>query len=312
MSDSVASPWDALQARLSGAGLGDTGGERETVTVPVRHVRVPSTPPSSGTSVSVCTILITDGPGQGYCGGRVGGGSAKFCTLSCIAGSVSCRFAAHAQKASLAFPAYYICTPKTGVAFTEPRVLPSEGIFPPLVVAAMSDTRTFREWHDVFAVINCFPEEMDDDERIAQVSRATRPLAIGLTPMVNRRSGDSTSDLEREMLNVADSESWGGVKTLRSCLLEDFVDDGDLLSHVNEHWNVLTKAVITQESELGMVDKNIRGLLEEVDNKVLRTSTALGVPTEDVPALTVWGSITEVCKDLIKHGAKLTDRKSVV
>ena len=54
----------------------------------------------------------------------------------------------------------------------------------------------------------------------------------------------------------------------------------------------------------------IRGLLEEVDNKVLRTSTALGVPTGDVPALTVWGSITEVCKDLIKQGAKLTQYTS--
>ena len=291
--------WEALQRRLATppGKDGDSGGVEEDV--PPTQVLVPRSPPYVSTDVLVSVCLVSFGPGSDICGGRVGGtaSSAKFCTAPCVPGTTTCRFAAHTQKARLQFPAYYICTPKVGVAFTQPCVLVPRGKLGNMVAAAMSESRSLREWNDLFSVLNCFPEEMSQTEAVENISKVTRRTQIGLTPMRDRNRSES-EDLNDDIRYMADPDSWSasGTKTMLEYLLmeDDVVADPDVVSHVMVNWNKLIHQIIKHHKELETSDKSVRSLLEEVDVKVLKTSVALGVPGNDVPALTVWNSITEV------------------
>ena len=107
-----------------------------------------SSPTVSDVRVSV--LFVSFGAGSDVCGGRVGVDNTKFCTLPCVAGSTSCRFATHDRKANIVGSSFYICTSKSGVAFMQPRVVEPPGGFSQMIKNAMEDFKTMNAWNVLF------------------------------------------------------------------------------------------------------------------------------------------------------------------
>lgn len=310
MSQSQSDSWAALQRRLAApVGKLDGGPVGVEDKKPPAQVFVPRSLPHVSTDVCVPVCLVSFGPAGDVCGGRVGGSASisKFCTAPCTAGTSKCKVAAHAQKAIVAFPAYYICTSKPGVAFTQPFVRVPEGGVTELVAAAMSDKRILREWTDLFSVLNGFSDEISQTEAVEHISKVMRKTTVGLTPMKSRKRSESAELLE-EMELIAESESWTGGSKLKSTLLDEYADsDAEVLSHIRANWNHLAKAALKQRDELAGVDISLRDLLEEVDVKILKTSSLLGLPGDDAPALTAWNAINEIAHMLTSFESSVTN-----
>lgn len=288
--------WESVTRKLAqGKTGGDPGGEGER---PL-DIEVPRPPPHVSTDVHVYACLVSFGPGKDVCGGRVGSMSSKFCTSPCLKGMTSCKVVAHSVKANVMFPAYFICTPKSTVAFTAPYVqvpIDASTKLAGMIKAAMSERRTLEEWTNLFAVLNGFADDIHHSDAVENISTVGRKVTIGLTPMKIRIRSDS-EELDDDMLKLADSESWGGRSrdNLRSTLIDEFVEsDGAIITHVRENWNKLTEYVLRRSMEMSDNDQAIRNLMEEVDVKVLKVTSLLGSPGPNASALTAWNAIQDV------------------
>ena len=254
--------------------------------------------------VCVSVLFVSSGPGKDVCGGRVGVDNTKFCTLACLEGATSCRFAAHEKKANIEAAAFYICTAKAGTAYVNPRVVEPTMGFSKMIMSAMEDTKTTSEWNDLFSVLNGF-EEMSTGEQIEAISRVNRKVTIGLTPMQKRTRTDS-EDLDQVMLNIADSESWAGdsVDKIEQMAVDDFVTESEFVTHAHRTWNNLVQHISKGRTGVEEAHRITRNCLEEIDRKVLTATAYIGTPTIHSPALNLWDSVD--AHSLMINGINLT------
>ena len=261
--------------------------------------------------VFVSVLFVSSGPGKDVCGGRVGVDNTKFCTLPCVGGSTSCRFATHDKKANVEAPAFYICTSKAGAAYVNPRVVEPTIGFSQMVLSAMEDTKTTNEWNDLFSVLNGF-EEMSTGEQIEAISRVNRKVTLGLTPMQKRIRTDS-EDLEQVMLNIADSESWAGdsVEKIDQMVIDDFSSEVEFVAHAHKNWNELVHHVSKGRTNAEDSNRSTRNCLEEIDRKVLTATAYVGIPTVNSPALNLWDSIDAHTAMINSITVRLGDEKEI-
>jgi hypothetical protein len=281
--------WDAMRISLQSPSTapplsqgtqsdrGDPGGELK-----------PAPPPVSDALVSVC--LVVRGVGDDVCGGRVGLKNIKFCTAPCVAGETSCRFAAHAQKALGVTPGYYILATRVSEAYLQPSLqAPTDG-FPAFITDALKGKRTIQEWSDAFAQLKNV-DNWDEQDQRDMMARLERKIEFGPTPMKLRKRSAS-QDLETCMDAVAAADSW-------SVTTEDGLNDAMLSedpdfkaeAHLSKHWNTVVRATQRQKQGVVELESTMKGLLEEVDDKVLKVASCLGTACDNAPALTVWASI---------------------
>jgi hypothetical protein len=157
-------------------------------------------------------------------------------------------------------------------------------------VRVLKGKRTIQEWSDVFAQLKNVTSWDEQDQR-EMMARLERKIEFGPTPMKLRKRSAS-QELEAGMEAIAASDSWSVATDdpLNDAMLSEDPDvDADM--HVSKHWNMLVRA--TQRQKLGVVEleSTMKGLLEEVDDKVLKVAASLGTPCNNAPAVTVWASI---------------------
>jgi hypothetical protein len=192
---------------------------------------------------------------------------------------------AHAtRKAELHSGGLYIGgSKKGGSAFLQPFLVTSAE-WPPNVTSAIQGTRTTQEWVEVFAALEGITS-LGTSEQDDILARLGRKVDAGPTPMRIRKrvlfaegEDDASSDETDDALDAA---------TLR---------DGDSrdssTEHMVQHWNTVVRATQKQRTAAVELETSVRGLLEEVDDKVLKVASMVGqTRPSNAPAVTVWASI---------------------
>jgi hypothetical protein len=243
--------------------------------------------------VKVSVVLMRTAAGIDVCGGRIGTDNTKFCAVECGQYMTSCgRFAAHDKKADLESPCYYIETSKSGVAFLQPRLQVPVGGFPEVIIDSLSGVRSSQEWVEVFSGLRNIESYYGSDQRDI-VARVNRRINLGPTPMLIRKRNASI-DLEEAMMeSMVPANVWepSGDDLETVVLMEDGLDSDAAIVHMQTNWNHVVRATQRQRLSATDMDSAIRGLLEEVDDKVVKVAAVLGDFPSNAPAVTVWASV---------------------
>jgi hypothetical protein len=270
--------------------------------------RKASVGPTVGSSDEVFVFFMAKGEGIDVCGGCIGSDNSKFCTMPCTSGGSTCgRYVKHGRKAGVAHPGFYISSVRPGVAFLQPRLLEPDGGFSPSVARVLTGSRTQEDWIGIFSAfagIELLPESDQQDI----VSRVSRLVSVAPTPMRLRKKS-AIEDLAQivadnpggEQLNVTEEEDWE--EELR-------LEEGESVDAMMEKWNVLIRATKRNHQNMADVESNVRGLLEEIDDKVVKVAAVVGSRKKvNAPAMTIWASIGAHSDLLDSHSLELTDVK---
>lgn len=315
----MSSPWDALARNVGGgpgaadlesmltgtsslsrafqfAADGVPGGLGQLVPDAVSEPVPKPSPPSGGSVVSV--LFVVRGAGGDVCGGKIGDDDAKFCTFPCIDGQQSCgRVAKHERtKANLKFPAYYIRTParKGGGAFCHPvLVAPPEG-FSHLAISVVGEptsVRTVAEWGEVFAVLSGF-EAFSPTEQRRVLDRINTKVYVGPTPMKPRKL-IGLDDSSEELMEASDTWMVKTPGVYSAWMIDEGEDESPMedFIHIKGHWNEVIHALTVQRRNLELSEANTHDVLEAIDTKVMKIQSALGSPSDLIPAPDIWSSI---------------------
>lgn len=296
LSDAGAS-WDTLTSRLAAlqspapGKMGGTGGVTNPSSAPMEGFKPPSVPKGdSGDRVSV--VLVSRRVGLDICGGRIGTDNMRFCSVACAPGSTSCgRFSSHSTKANVSFPAYYIGTPKQGIAFVSPCLqVPDEGL-PSAAVSVLTGKNTIAEWTNAFSVLQGL-DKLKSSTQQDLIARLDRSVSLEPTPMKTRRRS-ALVDLAMSMSEKGDDEELILIDDeLEQVLMPDGLEEEEKKEHVLDNWNGLIQATQRQRQAGEDMELNVLDLLEQVDNKVVKVAASLGSkPPVNAPAVTVWDSI---------------------
>ena len=280
---------------MGNRGGGVTGVDRQGVLSTPESDKKPS-PITGGSFVSV--VFVVRGSGRDVCGGRIGDDAAKFCALPCLNDQTSCgRFVKHTKaKAPLKCPAYYIgVTGKPGgSAFCQPVLVAPPNGFSLLALSVVNDIttpRTVADWREVFTVLSGF-ESFTPSEQRKVLERINTKIHMGPTPMRPRKLINLTDNSE-ELSEVSDS--WGvNLPNMYSALMLEDAEGGsptDCFSQMQSHWNDVIHALAVHRRNLEKIDGETTDVLEEIDNKLVKVISALGVQTKEAPAPDLWSSV---------------------
>ena len=276
-------------------GRGTGGVEIQARTTTPESDRKPS--PKTGGSF-VCVLFVVRGPGKDVCGGKVGEDDAKFCSLPCLDGRISCgRFAKHEKsKASLRFPAYYIgaAGKPGGGAFCHPVLLVPPTGFSTLAVSVVSDTtksRTVADWREVFTVLSGF-ESLSVSEQRKVIERINTKIQMGPTPMKPRKL-INLNDSSEELTDASDSWVTNLPNVYSALMIEESDNESptDALAQIKSHWNDVIHALVVQRRNLEKMDSETAEVMEAMDNKLVKVISAIGSQMDIVPAPDIWSSV---------------------
>jgi hypothetical protein len=296
---SSATSWESLTSRVFAPPVaatpvgksGDPGGVANVLTPAQGEDRKSSFVVSSGSGDEVAVFFMALGEGKEVCGGCIGSDNSKFCTFPCAPGGNTCgRYAKHSRKAGVAHPAFFISASRPGVAFLQPSLSePPNGGFAPSVVRALSGTRSQEDWIGIFTALSDV-STLTESEQQDIVARFSRVVGVAPTPMALRKKS-AIEDLAQivaenpggEQFNMAADDEWD-----ESLLMEEDAP----LEEMKGKWNGLVKVTQRQRRDISDLESNVRGLLEEVDDKVVRVAAVVGSRKKvNAPELTVWASI---------------------
>ena len=244
--------------------------------------------PVPSVSGEVRLVFVQRGAGFDVCGGRIGVDQVKFCAAECAEGATHCGKVAHAtKKAELQSGGLYIGgSKKGGTAFLQP-VLATSSEWPPSVTSALEGTRTTQEWVEVFAALEGITGLLPS-EQIDILARLGRKVDAGPTPMRIRKRLLYTEGEQEEEASVDEANDALDAATLP----EGDYNMTDSTEHVIRHWNTVVRATRKQRTNGVELETSVRGLLEEVDDKVLKVASMVGqTRPSNAPAVTVWASI---------------------
>lgn len=312
---SSAGSWETLSSRVFSASLAATPVGKSWVPggsithTPAQGDRgSASLEPTAGSSDVVVLFYMAKGEGVDVCGGCIGVDNSKFCTMPCVPGGNTCgRFAKHSRKAGVNYPAFYISSPRPGVAFVQPSLLEPPGGFSQCVAKALSGPSTQEDWIRAFSAFSSI-ELLSESDQQDIVARFSRQVAIAPTPMRIRKKS-AIEDLAQivadnpggEQLNVSEEDDWDVAMLL---------EDSDSLEKVKENWNGLVKATKQTQQDMSDIESNVRGLMEEIDDKVVKVASAIGNrKSSNAPGMTLWASIGAHSDLLESHKGDLGDIK---
>jgi hypothetical protein len=298
LSDAARS-WDLLHSRTEslsvtpkGKDEGELGGLFRSL-AQAADVKPAPEPQVVVDEFKVSVVLLRTAAGIDVCGGKVGTDNTKFCAVECAQYMTSCgRFAAHDKKADLDSPCYYIETTKPGVAFLQPRLQAPAGGFTDVITDSLSGVRSTQEWVEVFSGLKNIDTYYGSDQRDI-VARVNRRINLGPTPMLIRKRNASI-DLEEAMMeSMVPTNVWqeAGDELEEFVMMEDGLNADAAVAHMQTNWNQVVRATQRQRLSSSDMDSAIRGLLEEVDDKVVKVAAVLGEVPSNAPAVTVWASV---------------------
>jgi hypothetical protein len=298
-SSDAARSWDLLHSRTEslsvtpkGKDEGELGGLFRSL-AQASDVKPAPEPQVVVDEFKVSVVLLRTAAGIDVCGGKVGTDNTKFCAMECAQYMTSCgRYAAHDKKADLDSPCYYIETAKPGVAFLQPRLLAPVGGFSDVITDSLSGVRTAQEWVEVFSGLNNIESYYGSDQRDI-VARVNRRINLGPTPMLIRKRNASV-DLEEALIDsLIPVNVWaeGGDELEAGGMMEDGLNVDAAVAHMQTNWNLMVRATQRQRLSSTDTDSAIRGLLEEVDDKVVKVAAVIGKAPLNAPAVTVWASV---------------------
>ena len=245
-------------------------------------------PPQALPSVPVVRVFyLSTAVGVDICGGRVGSNGNRFCTNICATNSTVCgQFASHSRKAVVIPSSYYVMSERGSSAFIEPSLSVPVSGFAPEVLDVMTGERSVSEWVHIFAQLQSIGE-METENQLDILNRVEKRIVPGPTPMKMGQRAPPFA-FEARLRSVAEPDSWSEVSgtELEAALLPA---GGDFVTHAGAHWNLLVRAFQSFMRQSTDMEGSVKGLLEDVDDKIVMVSASLGKPT--ISATTAWSAI---------------------
>jgi hypothetical protein len=250
---------------------------------------------------AVFVVFVRLGPGTDICGGKIANNKARFCTLPCEAESDTCRFASHATKAEIPFPAYFIRASKGSTAFCVPCLIEPEQGFSLAIRQSLAGKRSSAEWARIFPTLNS-ATTLSDGQQLDLIARGERTVTVGPTPMKSRIL-DSDSAREMGIDNSFDESSEhlsiSSEQMFADAALPDGLEAEVSASHMALYWNEMIAISMNRSARLKEFETMVRATVEEVDDKVVQVAATVGTrPGESNLPLTLWAAVSSFTEEL--------------
>jgi hypothetical protein len=120
------------------------------------------------------------------------------------------------------------------------------------------------------------------------------------------RTLQNLDDSEEEMMEASDSWLINVPHRYSGLMLEETEDDEGIVAQVRQHWNDVVHALVVQRRNFESMETTTNGVMESIDNKVVKVISMIGSPSDLAPAPDIWSSIGANTVH-IKHLAVMQD-----